>query len=514
MLSFRFKVLFCAILATLVLLSVSHRSSASGEPRRWALVVGVDHYDSTSISPLSFAGADAKEFARALTEVGGFSRDRVILMTSESDVNQRPTSENILEWLENMRREVGPGDIFVFFFSGHGVVRGDESYLVTSNTKLGSDVLMKKSALAVREVQEALKGIRATHLLQIVDACRNDPTASRGIADNKMSPRLSRDLAVVAARPPQAASSASCTATLFACSVNQRSYEGYKGHGYFTYFLVEGLRGEARDRARQDGAVTLNSLVEYVATKVPETVRLHEHGQEQVPIAKIEGTGQAFVLSTPGGSTAYVPASPPPPTASRPQPAPIHKPTPEVAVAPSNPGRTITARNDIAFLDEMKAFASGPDGEVTIRSPRLMVSLRKSGTTIAGRSQRGSATWTMNEFRTFVGSLELKSCASNLKNIATALEMWMTDNRGAYPASLQNLLPNYLRIIPLCPAAGTDTYSTAYRVASSPAGYVVRCGGHHHAPFYAADQPFYTSEKGLENWPPTTPVRSLDMVYQ
>lgn len=331
----RVKPVVPALVMLAAILVLVHNAGAANHAngRGWAIVVGVDRYDTADISPLSFAGADARTFAQTLVENCGFSPDRVFLMTSDSDAKQRPNSENVLEWLEAMRREVGPNDTFVFYFSGHGVTRQGSSYLLTTNTRLGSEALLRKSALSVTEIKDALKGIRAARLLQIVDACRNDPGSSRGLGDNKMSPAFSRDLSVVAQSSPQI--QGSVTATLFACSEGQRSYEGYKGHGYFTYFLVQGLKGEARDPSRRDGGVTLSSLVAYLADKVPEAVRIYAHGQPQVPYASIDGTGHAFVLSQSSNAASNSSVS----TATDPQPRPTSVPTSNNVLWRIEPGR-------------------------------------------------------------------------------------------------------------------------------------------------------------------------------
>jgi len=62
------------------------------------------------------------------------------------------------------------------------------------------------------------------------------------------------------------------------------------------------------------------------------------------------------------------------------------------------------------------------------------------------------------------------ACKSNLKNIATALEMYATDNRGRYPTGLDQLLQPptpYLKQIPTCPAAGRSTYGD-YQMTYNP----------------------------------------------
>jgi hypothetical protein len=91
---------------------------------------------------------------------------------------------------------------------------------------------------------------------------------------------------------------------------------------------------------------------------------------------------------------------------------------------------------------------------------------------------------------------QLTACKSNEKNIATALEMWSSDNSGRYPQSLKQLTPNYLRTIPTCPAAGRDTYTATYKVEAKPDHFYFFCQGHSHqdAP---VDRPAYDSNTGL-----------------
>ena len=58
---------------------------------------------------------------------------------------------------------------------------------------------------------------------------------------------------------------------------------------------------------------------------------------------------------------------------------------------------------------------------------------------------------------------------SNLKNIATALEMYSTDNKGHYPKELKELTPEYLKVIP--PATGGMQYY--YESTENPDHYMV-----------------------------------------
>ena len=99
--------------------------------------------------------------------------------------------------------------------------------------------------------------------------------------------------------------------------------------------------------------------------------------------------------------------------------------------------------------------------------------------------------------REYRGRKALTNCRANQKNIGTALEMYSSDNGGRFPSHLQQVLGAYLKVVPTCPSAGTDTYSRGFASASNPDAYTVVCHGQHHAPFKGAGYPQYTSTQGL-----------------
>lgn len=98
----------------------------------------------------------------------------------------------------------------------------------------------------------------------------------------------------------------------------------------------------------------------------------------------------------------------------------------------------------------------------------------------------------------------LTACKSNLKNIATALEMYATDHTGRYPSSLNQLTPNYLRAIPQCPSARRDTYSENYQRLKNPDAFGLCCAGQNHQVHRSlpANFPAYDSYQGLVESPP------------
>lgn len=90
----------------------------------------------------------------------------------------------------------------------------------------------------------------------------------------------------------------------------------------------------------------------------------------------------------------------------------------------------------------------------------------------------------------------LAACRSNLKNLATALDLYADDYHGHYPPDLRRLLPGYLKTLPTCPGAGKQTYR--YELAAHR--FSLTCVGENHADAFGPghpDYPRYDSEEGL-----------------
>ena len=63
--------------------------------------------------------------------------------------------------------------------------------------------------------------------------------------------------------------------------------EGFKGHGVFTFAVLEGLKGAA-DIVKQDRQITTDELNSYVWECVPQITKA-KWGYEQLPMRDIQG---------------------------------------------------------------------------------------------------------------------------------------------------------------------------------------------------------------------------------
>jgi hypothetical protein len=251
--------------------------------KRFALVVGVDRYADTQISTLGGASNDARALAGALVEHAGFPADQVVLLSSDQPVERHPTRGNILRRLSNLATIVPKDGLMLFAFAGHGMERGGQAFLLPSDAQVSDDVtLLEQTAVNVLQIRDWVKRTGVKQVLMILDACRNDP-AGRANADNPLTETYTRGFNF-----DQRNREVEAFVTLYATAIGHRAYEfKEKRQGYFTWALVEGLRGRA---ANERGEVTLDGLIRYLEQRVPKQVQLDlGAGKTQRPFAVVEG---------------------------------------------------------------------------------------------------------------------------------------------------------------------------------------------------------------------------------
>jgi len=304
--------------------------------KRFAVVIGVDEYEDSQINKLEGASNDAKAIVEALVQYAGFPRDQVRLLTADQPVERRPTRNKILRQLSNLRGAVPKDGLLLIAFAGHGIERGDQAYLLPSDAELSNDVsLLEQSSINVDDMRKRIIETGVGQVLLILDACRNDPSAGRGDADNKLTNRFTKHFNF-----EESNSEVKAFATLYATAVGYRAYEyKEKKQGYFTWAFVEGLKGAA---ANERGEVTLGGLLTYLQDQIPKRISLDlGAGKIQKPYADIQGyKANDLVLSKVAAAenVAIV------------DPAAVERSDWETAQAKNNP---------VAFRDYLKKHPSG-----------------------------------------------------------------------------------------------------------------------------------------------------------
>jgi hypothetical protein len=152
------------------------------------------------------------------------------------------------------------------------------------------------------------------------------------------------------------------------------------------------------------------------------------------------------------------------------------------------------------FLEFLRSEVDGRY-QVSDQGKVHMDAVKKNGTlqlTTSGGTQTGLVSEALANFERARAAGHLGACRSNLKNIATALEMWATDHQENYPDTLTQLTPDYLVRLVRCPT-GTSDYS--YRKGESVESFELHCTGDHSGAAVPSGYPSYDSDRGLIDEP-------------
>jgi len=312
------------VLAAILFLAGDSSGQGNAAPKRRALLVGINDYAHPNLrqpTPLKYAVNDVKDLAVVLKQ-SGYEVVELSDTAGQQNAKLSPTKTNIERELAAMSSRCQKGDTFLVALAGHGLQFEKEAYFCPSDGRpfVGNvDSLVSISKL-YGELESSFAGTK----LVLMDACRNDPTPGRGRSG------IDAD----GAPPPQG------VGVLFSCNRGQRAYEHDDlKHGVFFHYVLEGLKGDARD-AR--GSVTFEGLSLYVRQNVPGRVQQFFPGVEQIPNLKADLAGIPVLIDR----VAATSPSPMP----RPLPStnpPTQNPPPKIDAPIAKAGHVIT--NDVGM---------------------------------------------------------------------------------------------------------------------------------------------------------------------
>jgi uncharacterized caspase-like protein len=218
------------------------------EPKRYAVLVGINRYQHPKLPELQFAEADVTDLANVLRDAG---YEVTLLTGSGGDEALRPTKANVESQVQDVLRRCAAGDTVLLAFTGHGVQfdgKKDCFFCPADGRPFRDET---NTLVSLSKVYAELNKSFAGMKVLLVDACRDDPDAGRGARG------INAD---GAPRPPQG------VAALFSCRAGERAYESERlGHGVFFYHVLEALKGAAKDGENE---VTFAGLAAYVSRRV------------------------------------------------------------------------------------------------------------------------------------------------------------------------------------------------------------------------------------------------------
>jgi hypothetical protein len=251
---------------------------------KYALIIGISRYrnNSRGVPNLEYADMDAKALYNFLQEpeAGGFARENMLLLSNED-----ATLARIRNALTTFVARAAEDDLLLIFFAGHGdrdPYAEQNLYLIVHDTSVDA---MPQTAFAMPELRRYVdQNVRSKRLILLLDACHSAGLSTAGTRDltNNLTNRYLQDLLY----------QEQGRAIITSSNVNEKSKESSEwgnGHGVFTYFLLEGLRGKAD--TNEDHFVTVGELFRYVrqnvfsATYRQQTPQMLLGDNENLPIA-------------------------------------------------------------------------------------------------------------------------------------------------------------------------------------------------------------------------------------
>lgn len=245
------------------------------------LAIGINQYKNPKMN-LNYARPDAESFSEVMEdkEMRLFKDIKLHTLYDEDATRQK-----ILKKLDELRDEIHPEDVFIFYYAGHGSMVDDKFYFIpTESLRLYDVGSLQKEAIEASILQERLSHIKALKQLIVMDACQSGGSvellATRGATEEKAIAQLSRSAGIHVM--------ASAGSEQFATEFTEL------GHGLFTYVLIKALRGGA-DGAPKDGKVTIYELKSYIDDQVPEMTRQLK-GKPQYPYTFSRGQDFPIVI--------------------------------------------------------------------------------------------------------------------------------------------------------------------------------------------------------------------------
>jgi hypothetical protein len=130
--------------------------------RYHALLIAVQDYDHPSVNRLDYPVGDAQQVERELTSRYTFEPQNVTTL-------KNPDRRTILDALDQMTEKLKPEDNLLIFYAGHG--QWDEQR--KQGYWLPRDAMRERRAdwISNSDLRDAIRGIKARHILLISDAC-------------------------------------------------------------------------------------------------------------------------------------------------------------------------------------------------------------------------------------------------------------------------------------------------------------------------------------------------------
>ncbi len=248
--------------------------SISEKPALHVLAVGINKYRDKTLW-LKHAVPDGKALAKELRTSGKgiFTQIHV-----KELLDQEVTFAGLEKAFQEIGQKAKSHDVFILYLAGHGITQDGRYHFLPADFRYRNADSVRKKAINQDHLQGWLSQVSARKSLVLLDTCNSGSyvqaqAITRGISEKTAIDKLTR---------------ATGRATIAASSDTQVAYEGHKGHGVFTYALLQALKQADQKYGNRDGVVSTAEIASYVDEAVPD-ITYKKWGYEQVPQVNLHG---------------------------------------------------------------------------------------------------------------------------------------------------------------------------------------------------------------------------------
>jgi len=253
------------------------------ESEIWAAVIGINNYKDSNIPDLKFAISDTKAMYNFFVNDLKLHRDNIFEL-----YNEQATRKQVEELLGVIiRNKAKPQDTVIIYYSGHGAPEYDPTsadndnvskYLLTFDADHKS---LWATAIPMERMREIFYRLSAERIVFLADTCYSGASGGKTLSLNTRTSFNDTFLDRLAAGRGRVIITASGAGEL---ALEDENLGG--GHGVFTYYLLEGLKGLAD--IDNDGYINTSETYQYVYKKVTNYTKNRQHpvkkGEEERPI--------------------------------------------------------------------------------------------------------------------------------------------------------------------------------------------------------------------------------------
>lgn len=252
-----------------------HSTLKTGQAKLWVLLIGVSQYHDRRFPILQYSTIDVQRLSDAFADATQeFPNTSIQAYHDQATV---PTVEAVRSGLDAIVSQANPEDTVIFYFCGHGALdpRLQQAVFCLADTQKDA---MLQTGLSAIKLLGMLGSCAAKQQILWIDVCHaNGMTAQTEVSELIDSPieQLIQMFRQHATQHSGFQAMVSCDAPIG--KARQQSWKFPElGHGVFSHFLIEGLRGAA---ANPQGLVTASVLANYVHDR---TVQYIDRSNQQL----------------------------------------------------------------------------------------------------------------------------------------------------------------------------------------------------------------------------------------